>query len=172
MKNKLFAAAVATVTLAAMALPASAQEFRGDGYRTGYQQDFRGDRGDWRMRSRITVRQDGRQATFDRGDRLFYRLTDRPFNFRPGLTYIYTNRCGRDACMVLAFAPYSRAPVDRTWAPRLRPFFFFANGGRDGRYDDRGDGRWNDRDHDGRFDGDRDYRGDRRDDRALEGAQR
>ena len=170
MRNKLFAAALAAVTLAVGALPAAAQDFRGDGYRRdGYQQDFRGD---WRMRSQITVRQDGRQASFNRRDRLFYRLMDRPFNFQPGMTYVYTDRCWRDNCVVLAFAPYSRGPVARTWAPRLRPFFFFANGGRDGRYDERGDGRWDARNYDGRFDGDRDYRGDRRDDRALDGAPR
>lgn len=168
MKNKLFAAAIAAVTLAVGALPAAAQEFRGDGYRGGYDQNFRGD---WRTRNQITVRQDGRQVSFDRRDRLFYRLTDRPFNFRPGMTYVYTDRCGRNACMVLAFSPQSRRPVDRTWAPRLRPFFFMA-GGRDGRFDGRGDGRWNDRDHDGRFDGDRDNRGDGRDSGYFQGAPR
>ena len=157
MKNKLFAAALAAVTLAIGAMPAAAQEFRGDG--------------GWRMRQQITVRQDGRLMTFDRGDRAFYRLMQRPFNFRPGLTYVYTDRCGRDQCMVLAFSRFSRGPVDRTWAPRLNRFFFFA-GGRDGRFDGRGDGRWIDRDHDGRFDGDRDYRGDRGYDRSLEGAPR
>ena len=57
MKNKLFAAALAAVTLAGVALPATAQEFRGDG--------------GWRMRQQISVRQDGRLMTFDRGDRAF-----------------------------------------------------------------------------------------------------
>lgn len=169
MKNKLFATALAAVTLALGALPAAAQEFRGDGYRRdGYQQDFRGD---WRMRSQITVRQDGRQVSFDRRDRAFYRLMDRPFNFQPGVTYVYTDRCWRDACMVLAFAPYSRGPVARMWAPRLGRFFFYA-GDRYDRYDGRGDGRWDNRGDDGRFDGGRDYRGDRGDDRSLEGAPR
>ena len=168
MKNKLFAAVLAAATLAAGALPAAAQDFRGDGYRGNYSQNFRGD---WRMRSQITVRQDGRQVSFDRRDRLFYRLMDRPFNFQPGMTYVYTDRCWRDNCVVLAFSPWSRGPVARTWAPRLGRFFFYA-GGRDGRYDERGDGRWIDRDHDGRFDGDRDYRGDRGYDRSLEGAPR
>src|SRR5690242_3539452 len=144
MKNKLFAAALAAVTLAGVALPAAAQDFHGDG-RGDYNQQFRGDRGsDWRMRNQITVRQDGRQLTFDRSDRMFYRLTDRPFNFRPGLTYVYTDRCGRNQCMVLAFSRFSRGPVDRTWAPRLGRFFFYA-GDRNDRYDGRSDGRWNDR---------------------------
>ena len=163
MKNKLFAAALTAVTLAGAALPAAAQDFRGD-----YNQEFRG--GDWRMRNQITVRQDGRLITFDRHDRLFYRLMEQPFNFRPGLTYVYTDRCGPNQCMVLAFSRFSRAPVDRTWAPRLGRFFFAAD--RDGRFDGRGDGRWNDRDHDGRFDGDRSSRGDGRDGGALEGGWR
>src|SRR5262245_23396018 len=121
MGNKLFAAALAAVTLAAGALPAAAQDFRGDNYRRDqYQQDFRGDfRSDWRMRSQISVRQDGRLFTFDRRDRAFYRLMDRPFNFQPGMSYVYTDRCYRDACMVLAFAPNVRGPVARIWAPRL-----------------------------------------------------
>jgi len=162
MKNKLFAAALAAVTLAGVALPAAAQDFRGDG-RGDYNQQFRGDRGnDWRMRNQINVRVDGRQFSFDRQDRAFYRLSDRPFNFRPGLTYVYTDRCSRGSCMVLVFSQRSRAPIDRTWAPRLDRRFFFANGDRDGRFDGRGDGRWDNRGDDGRFDGDRDHRGDDR----------
>ena len=178
MKNKLFAAALTAVTLAGMAMPAAAQDFRGNynqDLRGNYNQDLRGDynqqfRGDWRMRNQINVRQDGRLLSFDRSDRMFYRLMDRPFNFRPGLTYVYTDRCARDYCMVLAFSRFSRGPVDRAWAPRLGRFFFAAN--RDGRFDGRGDGRWNDRDHDGRFDGDRPYRGDGGDRGAFEGSPR
>ena len=105
-----------------------------------------------------------------RGDRMFYRLMDRPFNFQPGMTYVYTDRCSRYACMVLVFAPYSRAPFDRMWAPRLDRFFFA--GDRNDRYDGRGDGRWNDRYNDGRFNGDRDYRGDWRDDRSFQDGPR
>jgi hypothetical protein len=174
MKNKLFAAALAAVTLAGVALPAAAQDFRGDGRGDyNYNQDFRGDRGgDWRMRNQITVRVDGRLLSFDRHDRAFYRLSERPFNFRPGLTYVYTDRCSRGFCMVLAFSPRSRTPVDRTWAPRLDRSFFFANGDRDGRFDGRGDGRWDNRGDDGRFDGGRDYRGDGRDSRNLDGGPR
>ena len=172
MKNKLFAAALAAVTLAGVALPAAAQDFRGDG-RGDYNQDFRGNRGgDWRMRSQINVRVNGRLLSFDRHDRAFYRLSERPFNFRPGLTYVYTDRCSRGFCMVLVFSQRSRAPIDRAWAPRLDRRFFFANGDRDGRFDGRGDGRWDNRGDDGRFDGDRDYRGDGRDDRYLQGAPR
>jgi hypothetical protein len=149
MKNKLFVAALAAVTLAGTALPAAAQDFRGNQYNQDFRgdgrgdqnQDFRGDRGDWRMRGQITIRQDGRQFSFDRQDRAFYRLTDRPFGFRPGLTYVYTDRCGRGQCMVLVFSPRSRTPIDRTWAPRLDRGFFFARGERDGRFDGRGDGR-------------------------------
>jgi hypothetical protein len=162
MKNKLFAAALTAVMLAGAALPAAAQDFRGN-----YNQDVRGD---WRMPNQITVRQDGRLVTFDRHDRLFYRLMQRPFNFRPGLTYVYTDRCGGDQCMVLAFSRFSRAPVDRTWAPRLGRFFFAAD--RDGRFGGRDDGGWNDRDHNGRFDGDRDHRGDGGDRGAVEGGPR
>ena len=168
MRNKLFAAAIAAATLAVGALPAAAQDYRGDDFRRDqYQQDFRGD---WRMRSQISVRQDGRMFTFDRRDRAFYRLMDRPFNFQPGMSYVYTDRCSRDVCMVLAFAPNVRGPVARMWAPRLNRFFFA--GDRNDRYDGRGDGRWNDRFDDGRFNGDRDNRGDWRDDRSLEGASR
>jgi hypothetical protein len=163
MKNKLFAAALAAVTLAGVALPAAAQDLRGD-----YNQQFRGDRGgDWRMRNQITVRVDGRQLSFDRQDRAFYRLSDRPFNFRPGLTYVYTDRCSRGSCMVLVFSQRSRSPIDRTWAPRLDRRFFSANGDRDGRFDGRGDGRWDNRGDDGRFDGGRDHRSDDGGDRAY-----
>ncbi|MBS0384827.1 MAG: hypothetical protein JSS00_05710 [Proteobacteria bacterium] len=169
MRNRLFAAALAAAALAAGALPAAAQDFRGDAYRgERYQQDFRGD---WRLRAQITVRQDGRQVSFDRGDRAFYRLMDSPFNFQPGLTYVYTDRCWRDNCVVLAFSPWSRGPAARMWAPRLGRFFFYA-GGRDGRFDGRGDGRWYDRGDDGRFDGDRNYRGDRGDDRSFQDSPR
>ncbi len=168
MKNKLFTALLAAVSLAAAALPASAQEFRGDGYRQDFR-DFRSPR--TFDRAEIVVRQDGREVSFDRSDRMFYRLMDRPFNFQPGMTYVYTDRCWRNGCVVLAFAPFSRGPVMRTWAPRLSQFLFYA-GGRDGRYNDRGDGRWIDRDHDGRFDRDRDYRVDGRDDPYLQGAPR
>ena len=154
MKNKLFAAALAAATLTAAAMPAAAQDFRANQYNQDFRgdgrgdpsQDFRGDHGDWRMRNQITIRQDGRQFSFDRSDRAFYRLTDRPFGFRPGLTYVYTDRCGRGQCQVLVFSQRSRAPIDRTWAPRLDRGFFFADGGRDG----RGDGRWNNRGDDGR----------------------
>lgn len=178
MKNKLFATALTAVMLAGAALPAAAQDFRGaynQDFRGNYNQDFRGApnqdvRGDWRMRNQITVRQDGRLVSFDRRDRLFYRLMQRPFNFRPGLTYVYTDRCGGDQCMVLAFSRFSRGPVDRTWAPRLGRFFFAAD--RDGRFDGRDDGGWNDRDHNGRFDGDRDHRGDGGERGAYEGGPR
>src|SRR5262245_3486054 len=87
MKKKNFAAALVTAALAlTAALPAAAQDYRGrgDGYGQNYGGYGRG--GDFR-RAEITVRNNGRTFSFDRGDRLFYRLLDRPFNFRPGLTY-------------------------------------------------------------------------------------
>ena len=161
MKNKLFAAALAAVTLAGAAMPAAAQDFRGDGYRGDYNQDFRGNRGDLRdirRMAQITIRQDGRQISFDRRDRMFYRLMDRPFNFQPGMTYVYTDRCSRDACMVLVFSPWSRRPIDRIWAPRPGRFFF-ARGDRDGRWNDRGDDRG--------FNDGGPYRGDDHGDRAY-----
>ena len=94
MTMKLFAAALAALTLVT-AGAASAQDFR------------RGDRdrdwGDRRGRAEIVVRKDGRVMSFDRGDRMFYRLIDRPYNFRPGLTYAYTDRCNRQGCIAFVF---------------------------------------------------------------------
>jgi hypothetical protein len=163
MKNKLFAAALAAVTLAGAALPAAAQEFRD--HRGGYTQDFRGD---WRFRNQITIRDHGRQVSVDRNDRLFYRLLDSPFRFRPGLTYTYTDRCDRGQCMVLVSSLRGQ-PLDRLWAPRLGRLLFQAG------YDERGprDGdHWDDRGRDGRgYDGGP-YRGDDRGPRTLEGGPR
>lgn len=144
MKTKLFAAALAALTLGA-SLPAAAQDFR------------RGDefRGDYRHRAQITIRDDGRTFRFDRGDRMFYRLLDRPYHFRPGLTYSYTDRCNRSGCQVLVFSERSRRPIDRIFAPHLpRRVYARWDGSRhpwderDGRWDDgrRDDDRWDDRD--------------------------
>lgn len=176
MKNKLFAAALTALTLVGVALPASAQEYRGRGH------------DEWRGRQEITIRQDGRTATFDRRDRMFYRLMERPYNFRPGLTYVYTDRCGRDQCMVLTFARNSRGPIDRSWAPRMGRFFYVAayddrrgddnrwddRRGDDNRWDDRrgDDNRWSDRDRDGRGYDDGAYRDGDRGPRHLEGGPR
>ena len=118
MKTKLFAAALAFLTLG-VSVPATAHEFgrdpRGGGYSNS---DLRG--GPWR-RADITIRNsNGRQFSVDRGDRLFYRLLDRPYNFRPGLTYAYTDRCNRFGCIVFVFNDRSRRPVDRIFAPHLR----------------------------------------------------
>ena len=116
MKTKLFAAAIAALTLGA-ALPASAHDFRAgadfDRQGPGYAQD-------WRRHSEITVRTQRGQFTVDRGDRLFWRLTERPYRFRPGFTYIYTDRCNRDGCLVLEFNRYERRPTDRFFAPYVR----------------------------------------------------
>jgi hypothetical protein len=157
MKNKLFAAALAAVTIMTAGV-ASAQDYRrGD----------RNDRGDYRHRAEITIRKDGRTFDFDRGDRMFYRLLDRPFHFRPGLTYAYTDRCNRQGCVAFVFDGRSRRPVDRIFAPHL-PLRGWAvresrdwdrNYGRFGRYD-RDDRRWNNDDERNYRDG-RDGRGDR-----------
>ncbi|MGE0532494.1 MAG: hypothetical protein AB7G40_09695 [Hyphomonadaceae bacterium] len=160
MKTKLFAAALAALTLAT-AGAASAQDFR------------RGDRDrDWRGRQEITIRKDGRVMSFDRGDRMFWRLQDRPFYFQPGLTYAYTDRCNRHGCIAFVFNERSRRPIDRVFAPHLQvrgyawreARDFDRNYGRFGRYD-RDERNWNNEDdsnyrdgRDGRFD-------DRRDDR-------
>jgi hypothetical protein len=175
MKTKLFAAALAALTLAT-AGAASAQNYDRDRY--GH--DGRYERG--RERAEITVRTNGRTMTFDRGDRMFYRLLDRPFGFRPGMTYAYTDRCNRNGCVAFVFDGRSRRPVDRIFAPHLRDTRGYAwreNRGFDGGYtrygrydrDDRGwnndddrqyregrDGRGGERDRDG--DRDRDGRGD------------
>lgn len=165
MKTKLFAAALAALTLAS-AGAASAQDFR------------HGDRGrDWDQRGRqeITIRKDGRVMTFDRGDRMFYRLQDRPFRFEPGLTYSYTDRCNRNGCVAFVFTRHSRRPIDRIFAPHLnmRGYAwreardFDRNYGRFGRYD-RDDSNWRNDDERDYRDG-RDGRFDERDGRRLEG---
>jgi hypothetical protein len=108
MKKSIFAVALAALTLAA-AGAASAQEWRGD----------RGD--NWRRHAEITVRTaNGRQITAERGERMFYRLLDRPYNFRPGMTYAYTDRCNRQGCVVFVFDGRHRRPVDRIFAPHLQ----------------------------------------------------
>lgn len=148
MKTKLFAAALAALTLIS-ATAASAQNYRGD----------------WRQRAEITVRNDGRTFSFNRGDRMFYRLLDRPFHFRPGMTYSYTDRCNRQGCVVFVFDGRQRRPIDRIFAPQLpdRRFVWREARGFDrgynsfGRYD-RDDQRWNHDDERGYRDG-RDGRG-------------
>jgi hypothetical protein len=145
MKTKLFAAALAALTLATAGV-ASAQNYDRGRYDGRYE---RSERGDWRHRAEITVRKDGRTMTFDRSDRMFYRLLDRPFHFRPGLVYAYTDRCNRHGCVAFVFDGRSRRPIDRIFAPHLREARGYAwreNGrfdrdyGRFGRYDrdDRG----------------------------------
>jgi hypothetical protein len=160
MKNKLFAAALAALTLAGAALPAAAQEFRD--YRGDQNQNFRGD---WRFRNQITIRDHGRQFTVDRNDRMFYQLMDSPFRFRPGLTYTYTDRCTRGQCLVLV-SSFRGQTFDRLWAPRFG----------DRRWDDRfrgGDDRnWQDRGDAGRGYGGGDHDDDHRGDRRLEGGPR
>lgn len=178
MKTKLFAAALAALTLAT-AGAASAQDYR------------RGERDFDRARAPITIRNDGRTFTFNRGDRMFYRLLDRPYNFRPGLTYSYTDRCNRHGCVAFVFDNRHRRPIDRIFAPhvQLRGWAWreardFDRGyGRFGRYD-HDDRRWNHNDErayrdqrDGRgdrdWDRDDDFRDGRRSDRSgLDGGRR
>jgi hypothetical protein len=175
MKTKFFAAALAALTLAT-AGAASAQDFRG--------RDRDGRHNDWRGRQEITIRKDGRVMTFDRGDRMFYRLQSRPFNFEPGLTYAYTDRCNRQGCVAFVFDNRHRRPIDRIFAPHVgyRGYAwreargFDRNYGRYGDYD-RDDRNWNNEDdrnyrdgRDGRFDDrDDDHDGRGRGDRRLEG---
>jgi len=139
MKTKLFAAALAALTLGAMAQTASAQDFWGD------RNDFRGD---WRRGGEITVRQDGRTMSFNRGDRMFYRLMDRPYNFVPGLSYAFTDRCNRFGCQVIVYSPRAHRIVDSTFAPRL--FDRRNDRGFDDRRFDRRDGGFDDRRFDDR----------------------
>jgi hypothetical protein len=181
MKTKLFAAALAAMTMLGAAFSAAADQY-----------DRRHDER-WRGRAEITIRNDGRVFNVDRGDRLFYRLLDRPYHFRPGLTYAYTDRCNRNGCVVFVFDGRSRRPVDRIFAPHLpnrqgwrETRGFDRDYNRFGRYDrdDRGWQNDDDRNYrqgrDGRSDWDRDddqrdgdrRDGDRRDDRRLEGGPR
>lgn len=154
MKNKLFAAVIAAVTLMT-AGAASAQDYR------------RHNDHDWRRNADITIRKDGRTFEFERGDRMFYRLLDRPFNFRPGMTYAYTDRCNRQGCVAFVFDGRSRRPIDRIFAPhlQLRGWQIRETRGWDGRYNrygryDRDDRRWNN-DDERNYRDQRDGRGDR-----------
>jgi hypothetical protein len=182
MKNKLFAAALAALTLATAGV-ASAQDHRRGadlGGRPTYDRDYRG--GDWRHRAQITIRNDGRTFTFDRGDRMFHRLLDRPYNFRPGLTYAYTDRCNRFGCVAFVFDGRSRRPIDRIFAPHLRDARGYAwrqardfdrDYSRFGSYQ-RDDHRWNnehEREYRNGRDRDRDWDrdDDRRDDNRRDG---
>jgi len=176
MKIKLLAAVVAALTLAT-AGTVSAQSFDRD----RYGESGRYDRGEWRGRAEIVVRTNsGRTLVFDRGDRMFYRLLDRPFHFRPGLTYAYTDRCNRYGCVAFVFDGRHRRPVDRIFAPHLREARgygwrdhrgFDRDYNRFGRYD-RDDRNW-DNDDDRRYRDGRDRRGDhdwdRDDDRDWDG---
>ena len=113
MKTKLFAAALAALTLAT-AGAANAQDSRRGDDGARYRSDF--DRG----HATITIRNDGRTFTFSRGDRMFYRLLDRPYHFRPGMTYAYTDRCNRHGCVAFVFDHRNRRPIERIFAPHLQ----------------------------------------------------
>lgn len=164
MKNKLFAGALALLALAGAATPAAADDFR-----RGERHDGRGYDNEWsgHRRNVITIRDDGRSFSVVPSDRLFYRLLDRPFGFRPGYTYAYTDRCNRYGCVAFVFDGWSRRPIDRIFAPHLpmrgyawreaRDFDRFYRGYGDYDHDDRG---WNN-DDDRMFREDRDGRGER-----------
>jgi hypothetical protein len=169
MKNKLFAAALAALTLATAGVASAQDHRRADfGGRPSHDRDYRGD---WRRNAEITIRKDGRTFEFERGDRMFYRLLDRPFNFRPGMTYQYTDRCNRNGCVVFVFDGRSRRPVDRIFAPHIQARGYAWRQARDfdggynrfGRFD-RDDRRWNN-DHERAYRDQRDGRGDRDGDR-------
>lgn len=120
MKTKILAAALAALTLG-VSLPAAAQNY--DRYRdSAYGEQNRGDwdRGERWRRADITILVNGRTLHVDRGDRLFRRLVSRPYNFLPGLTYQYTDRCNRHGCVVFVYDGRSRRPVDRIFAPHLQ----------------------------------------------------
>src|SRR5215467_10714249 len=74
---------------------------------------------DWRYREQIVVQDHGRDFTVDRRDRLFGRLLGSPFNFRPGLTYVYTDNCHRGRCEVFGYSRHLRSPVAHLWAPHV-----------------------------------------------------
>lgn len=99
---------------------------------------------DWRYREEIRIQDHGRDFTFDRRDRVFGRLLSSPFNFRPGLTYVYTDHCGRRQCEVLAYSRHLRSPVNRLWAPHIWDIWDDDHR-HDGHWDDdyRGDDHWN-----------------------------
>lgn len=155
MKRKFLAAALAALTLGAVAAPAGAQDYgrhrdngyvdtqRGEAYR---EWNGNSDHRRWRY-AQITIRKDGRVFTFDRDDRMFYRLLDRPFNFRPGLIYQYTDRCNRHGCIVFVYSPRSRRPIDRIFAPhpRLRQWAYREHNGFDPNYRAFGDYRRSER---------------------------
>ncbi len=150
MKTKIFAAALAALTLAT-AGAASAQDYRRGDRDRGYDRDFR-------TGIEITIRKDGRVMTFDRNDRMFYRLLQRPFNFEPGMTYAYTDRCNRQGCVAFVFDGRHRRPIDRIFAPHIthRSYAW-----REARDFDRGYGRFGDYDRDERNwnnEDDRNYR--------------
>ncbi len=119
MKTKHIAAAIVSVlaiggTLA-VAAPAGAQDYRDGG----------GDYGRQSGRGFIVVRTEQGQFVISRRNPLFQRLLDSPFQFRPGFTYIYTDQCNRDGCMVIEQAPWARGPGQRFFAPYVR--FDFAS---------------------------------------------
>lgn len=157
MKTKLFAAALAALTLG-VSLPAAAQNSDRDHRGGNDQRGGYNDRGyndnnfnnNSRWQRDITIRANGRQFDVERGDRLFYRLLARPFNFRPGLTYAYTDRCNRNGCVVFVFNERSRRPIDRIFAPHppMPRYAWRASRGLDRNYRsfgsyDRDDRGWN-----------------------------
>ena len=115
MKTKLFAAALGGPD---PALPALLRRkiIRGRG-----DDDWRDGRGDWRGTPGNHHPQGWpRHAIRPRRPHVLSPASTRPFNFQPGLTYAYTDRCNRQGCVAFVFDGRHRRPVDRIFAPHLR----------------------------------------------------
>lgn len=161
MKTKLFAAALAALMLGA-SLPAAALENGRDGaYRDNGAANARRAENFRYGRQQITIRNNGRTFSVDRGDRLFYRLQARPFNFEPGLTYAYTDRCNRYGCVAFVFDDFHRRPIDRVFAPHLQLRGYGWRQARGFDNDFRGYGRYDRDDRSWNNDDDRDFRAQR-----------
>jgi hypothetical protein len=109
MKHKhLLGAAAALFALSA--LPANAQYF---GYRP----------------HTITIRENGRELTVDRSDRLYWQLRAGPYHFKDGRVYTYTNNCSYGGeCLVRVYDPYSPfMRYDNTTAPPVGRASYYNN---------------------------------------------
>jgi hypothetical protein len=155
MNTRSILAAFAALFALALAAPASAQN---------YQRNWQGQGGAIHV-----VTQRG-QLNVQRGERLFQYLGARPYRFRPGHTYIYTDRCNRSGCLVVELA--GRRPVDRFFAPYIpRGVEFYGRGGgweADNRAFRGSDRDWNDGRNLRRSES-RDWRNDNGDDRDWRG---
>jgi hypothetical protein len=157
MNTKSLLAVIAALFALALAAPASAQN---------YEPNWRGQGGAIHV-----VTQRG-QLNVQRGERLFHYLSSRPFRFRPGFTYIYTDRCNRSGCLVVELSQRGRRPIDRFFAPYIpRGVGFYGRGGgweADNRALRGSDRDWNDGRNLRRSEN-RDWRRDNGDDRDWRG---